>query len=169
MSASAPAVTRAATSGWTTATPRSTATTAFLPRSSWRWLPRPASHPSTRGRLWVSCGSYPLQTSYHRAVSRTDLLMQPIVTVCGVWCTNGPRGIRPKFDFRPNMPVKPAGIRIDPPPSPPEAIGTRPPATAAAVPPDDPPGVRSGFQGLRVAPCNRVLVTLIPPNSLAVV
>ena len=29
-------------------------------------------------------------------------------------------------------------------------------ATAAALPPDDPPGVRSRFQGLRVAPCNRV-------------
>ena len=54
------------------------------------------------------------------------------------------------------MPVKPAGMRIDPPPSPPDAMGSRPPATAAAVPPEDPPGVRSRFQGLRVAPCSRV-------------
>ncbi len=78
-------------------------------------------------------------------------------------------GMRPKFDFKPNMPVKPAGMRIDPPPSPPEAMGRSPPATAAAVPPDDPPGVRSRFQGLRVVPCRRVEVTLMPPNSLAVV
>ena len=58
---------------------------------------------------------------------------------------------------------------MDPPPSLPVAMGRRPPATAAAVPPDDPPGVRSGFHGLRVVPCNSVEVQLIPPNSLAVV
>ena len=37
----------------------------------------PASHPSTRGRLRVSRGSKPLQTSNHRAVSRTERVMQP--------------------------------------------------------------------------------------------
>ena len=40
----------------------------------------------------------------------------------------------------PNSPLKPAGMRIEPPPSPPDAIGTSPPATAAAEPPDEPPG-----------------------------
>jgi len=65
--------------------------------------------------------------------------------------------------------VKPAGIRIDPPPSLPVAIGNRPPATAAAVPPDEPPGVLAGSQGLRVVPCSSVEVQLMPPNSLAVV
>src|SRR5205807_7151322 len=39
-----------------------------------------------------------------------------------------------------------------PPPSEPVAQGTMPAATAAADPPEDPPGVRSGFQGLRVIP-----------------
>ena len=58
---------------------------------------------------------------------------------------------------------------MDPPPSLPVAMGRRPPATAAAVPPDDPPGVRSGFHGLRVVPCSSVDVQLMPPNSLAVV
>ena len=67
------------------------------------------------------------------------------------------------------MPVCAAGMRMEPPPSPPDATGNSPPATAAAVPPDDPPGVRSWFQGLRVVPCSRVCVTLMPPNSLAVV
>ena len=65
--------------------------------------------------------------------------------------------------------MKPAGIRIEPPPSLPVAMGTRPPATAAAEPPDDPPGVRDGSQGFRVVPCSAVEVQLIPPNSLAVV
>jgi hypothetical protein len=58
---------------------------------------------------------------------------------------------------------------MDPPPSLPVAIGNRPPTTAAAVPPDEPPGVRSGFQGLRVVPCSTVDVQLMPPNSGAVV
>src|SRR6516162_1978640 len=58
---------------------------------------------------------------------------------------------------------------MEPPPSLPVAMGRRPPATAAAVPPDDPPGVRSGFQGFRVVPCSTVDVQLMPPNSGAVV
>ena len=73
------------------------------------------------------------------------------------------------MDFNPNSPVKPAGMRIDPPPSPPVAIGTRPPATAAADPPEEPPGVRPGSHGLRVTPCSLVDVQLTPPNSEAVV
>ena len=46
---------------------------------------------------------------------------------------------------------------------------TRPPATAAALPPDEPPGVRPCCHGLCVVPCRTVRVTLTPPNSLAVV
>ena len=65
--------------------------------------------------------------------------------------------------------MNPAGMRIEPPPSPPVAMGSRPPATAAADPPDDPPGVRSGSHGLRVTPCSLVEVQLTPPNSDAVV
>ena len=60
-------------------------------------------------------------------------------------------------------------MRIDPPPSLPVAMGSSPPATAAAVPPDDPPGVRAWPQGLRVVPCSSVDVQLMPPNSLAAV
>ena len=43
-------------------------------------------------------------------------------------------------------------MRIEPAPSPAEAIGTRPAATAEPEPPLEPPGVRCGFQGLRVTP-----------------
>ena len=68
----------------------------------------------------------------------------------------GPFGIRPNVAFSPNNPVKPAGIRIDPPPSPPVQIGSRPPAMDAADPPDEPPGVRSRSYGFDVAPCSRV-------------
>ncbi len=60
-------------------------------------------------------------------------------------------------------------MRIDPPPSLPVQIGIMPPATAAADPPDEPPGVRSGFHGLRVTPCRYERVQFVDPNSGAVV
>src|SRR4051794_36538884 len=81
----------------------------------------------------------------------------------------GPFGMRPYVALRPGSPQNAAGMRIEPPPSPPVAIGTRPPATAAALPPDDPPGFFVSSHGFRLAPLSRVYVTLMPPNSLAVV
>src|SRR3982075_4055409 len=60
-------------------------------------------------------------------------------------------------------------MRIDPPPSLPVQNGTMPAATAAAEPPLDPPGVRSGFHGLRGVPQARVLVKAGVPNSGAAV
>src|SRR5438309_2047537 len=52
----------------------------------------------------------------------------------------------------PTVPVNEAGWRIDPPVSLPKAHGARRAATAAALPPDDPPGVRARSHGLRAAP-----------------
>ena len=43
-------------------------------------------------------------------------------------------------------------MRSEPPPSLPCAIGTMPDATAAAAPPDEPPGVRDVSHGLRAGP-----------------
>ena len=40
-----------------------------------------------------------------------------------------------------------------------------PDATAAAAPPDDPPGVIRGFHGLRVMPVSRLSVVPLMPNS----
>ena len=45
-----------------------------------------------------------------------------------------------------------AGWRIEPPVSVPVAAGTRRAATAAAEPPEDPPGTRVGSHGLRTGP-----------------
>ena len=50
------------------------------------------------------------------------------------------------------MPEHEPGMRIEPPPSVPSAIVVMPAATAAAEPPDEPPGEYSRFQGLRVMP-----------------
>ena len=48
-------------------------------------------------------------------------------------------------------------------------MGPKPAATAAAVPPDDPPGVWFRFQGLRVMPVAGELVSPLQPNSGVVV
>src|SRR5687768_1220888 len=61
-------------------------------------------------------------------------------------------GTTPVPGFIPNRPQHAAGIRMEPRPSLPWAMGTIAAATAAALPPDDPPVVRSGFQGLRAVP-----------------
>src|ERR1700733_8176173 len=50
------------------------------------------------------------------------------------------------------MPHRAAGWRIDPPVSVPMAHGARPAATAAALPPDEPPGTRRRSQGLSAGP-----------------
>lgn len=54
--------------------------------------------------------------------------------------------------FRPHVPVKWHGIRMDPPISLPRASGAHRDATRLASPPLLPPGVRSGFQGLSERP-----------------
>jgi hypothetical protein len=54
--------------------------------------------------------------------------------------------------FRPNTPHRLAGMRIEPLVSEPRVRGTRPPLTAAAEPPDEPPAMRVRSCGLRVGP-----------------
>ena len=63
------------------APPQSSTTTARSDRSSSPWLPSPDSQPPVGGRLSGSRVSKPLQTSNHRAVSRTLRLRQPVTTV----------------------------------------------------------------------------------------
>ena len=50
------------------------------------------------------------------------------------------------------MPQNAAGCRTEPPVSDPSAMRVMPAATAAAEPPDDPPGTRSGASGFFVGP-----------------
>ena len=52
----------------------------------------------------------------------------------------------------PTTPQNDAGWRMDPPVSEPSATTAVPCATAAAEPPLDPPGTRSGATGLRTGP-----------------
>ena len=68
---------------------------------------------------------------------------------------SGYAGTRPKLGFKPKLPQNAAGMRTLPAPSVPTDSGPMPAATAAAVPPDEPPGVLLGSQGLRVMPVQR--------------
>src|SRR6185295_13969269 len=82
---------------------------------------------------------------------------------------SGQAGTRPNEGLMPKSPVKLHGMRIEPPPSVPTASGPMPDASAAAAPPDEPPGVFAGFHGLRVMPVSALSVTPFQPNSGVVV
>src|SRR5580700_9996543 len=62
------------------------------------------------------------------------------------------RDTRPYVGLMPTVPVSAAGWRMDPPVSLPSEHDTMRAATAAALPADDPPGVRVRSHGLRVGP-----------------
>src|SRR5574343_557935 len=62
----------------------------------------------------------------------------------------------PYEGLRPVRPHSAAGWRIEPPVSVPVAAGARRAATAAAEPPDEPPGTRAVSHGLRTGPKNEV-------------
>src|SRR6516165_11910862 len=78
-------------------------------------------------------------------------------------------GIRPGVGFKPQMPLKCAGTRIDPPPSLPIPPAEQQAAMAAASPPLEPPGVRSKFHGLLVLPYRALCVSHAIRNSGVVV
>ena len=60
--------------------------------------------------------------------------------------------MRPYVGFRPTTPVSAAGWRTEPPVSVPSAHTAMPLATAAALPPLDPPGTMSRSHGLCTGP-----------------
>src|SRR5207245_794394 len=66
---------------------------------------------------------------------------------------------RPRIGLSPNSPHSADGTRIEAPPSEPSPTGAKPAATAAAVPPLEPPVARLVSHGLRVAPwvCDSVM------------
>ena len=74
-------------------------------------------------------------------------------------------GTRPGVGFKPQIPVKCAGTRIDPPPSLPIPPADILAAIAADSPPLDPPAVRSRSHGLSVWPWSLLLVSQAIRNS----
>ena len=76
----------------------------------------------------------------------------PCVRRLGAGGTCPPRGTSPKLGLCPKMPQKCDGMRIEPAMSLPSSSDVNPAATAAAGPPDDPPGVLERSHGLLVVP-----------------
>ena len=92
-------------------------------------------------------------TSSSSAVSATVRVRKPAhAQPVPVLVDAGMSEMRPRWGFSPNSPQLAAGMRIEPAPSEAVAAAHRPAATAAALPPLEPPGVRSVSQGLRVMP-----------------
>src|SRR5262249_49213095 len=85
------------------------------------------------------------------------------------------RGTMPHVGLWPNTPQKCAGLRIDEPMSLPASGAVSPAASAAAEPPDDPPGARATSHGLvgvaevelKLCQSARYRGTLVLPNSTA--
>lgn len=91
-------------------------------------------------------------TSRNNAASSTVWVSGPFTESPHQPSSCGAIGTRPRCGLIPNKPHQVAGIRIEPAPSDPSAHGARPAATAAALPPLLPPGVRARSHGLWVAP-----------------
>src|SRR5579859_1767866 len=107
-----------------------------------------------------------LITSSTPAASRTLRVTAPSMTppaqaspVSGPWLT------RPRVGFSPTRPHSLAGMRMEPPPSLACATGTRPAATAAAEPPDEPPVECPVSHGLRAGGKLRASVVTVVPSS----
>src|SRR5262249_47323709 len=78
---------------------------------------------------------------------------------------SGPSDTRARLGFSPTSPQLAAGMRIEPPPSLAWPAGTKPAATAAADPPDEPPVEWSVSHGLRAGPQARDSVVIVVPIS----
>ena len=86
-----------------------------------------------------SPGAGPRQASTKAAVSRTVRDWQPWIETSPLRSDrSGDSENTPRETFSPILPLTPAGIRIEPPPSVACAIGTVPAATIAALPADEP-------------------------------
>ena len=100
-----------------------------------------------------SVGSGPITASRARTTSGILRAIGPRVLR---WCQPGacgpPEGMRPREGLNPESPHSDDGMRMEPPPSEPVASGTMPAAMAAALPPDEPPGLQARSHGFLVAP-----------------
>jgi hypothetical protein len=99
------------------------------------------------------------------ALSRTLRVSTPSVANPPSDSGAGAGETRPRLGLSETSPQALAGIRSDPRPSLPCPTATAPAATAAAEPPLDPPALRDGSHGFRVAPCASGSVVPSCPSS----
>ena len=77
----------------------------------------------------------------------------------------GKAGTRARVGLCPKQPVKPAGMRIEPPPSVPSCSAPMPSTEAATAPAEEPPVVMRVSQGLRVRPVSGLSLVAFQPYS----
>jgi hypothetical protein len=127
----------------------------------------PASDVAGVGGDHHEAGSWRARTSSAAAVSATVWVRTPLVARPSR--STIPLVTRPRVGLSPTRPLHDAGIRIEPPPSLPWAMGAMPAATAAPAPLEEPPEVCPGSHGLRVVPSAGLSVNGTVPNSGVVV
>src|SRR5882672_10130361 len=99
------------------------------------------------------------------AASSTDRANGPIWSRLDAKAISPYRLTRPYVGFIPTTPHSAAGWRMEPPVSVPSEMMASPAATAAALPPELPPGTRSRSQGLWVGKYPEFSVELPIANS----
>src|SRR5690606_37318434 len=105
-----------------------------------------AAHSGTGlSRLVESFGSKPAIASSMIAQSSTERAIGPAWSSELAKATTPQREQRPYVGLMPEMPVNAAGWRIEPPVSVPVAAGHSRAATAAELPPDEPPGASAAL------------------------
>src|SRR5205814_8487397 len=97
----------------------------------------------------AQCELPPVITGKRRRASATVRVLGP--RDCSTITSTSSDGIRSGVGRRPTTPQHEAGIRIDPPVSPPSATEAIPAATGAPLPPPEPPGVTPSRHGVWVA------------------
>ena len=153
-----------------------TGSTAHNPRSIERASRMPSTDDGIGDRRSRGHGTERRSASSGPWVTCRNSRASSIVLASGPWCEIRSKrpgrpsmGIRPSPGLRPTTPHQAAGMRTEPPMSVPSARGTQPAATAAALPPDEPPGVRSRFHGFFVTPQSGLSVSRVWANSGVVV
>ena len=94
----------------------------------------------------------PASTDHASATSSTVRAIGPTVSKVGQSGNTPSSGMRPQLGFRPTSPQQAAGRRIEQPVSVARPRSQRPAASAAALPPDEPPVVRPGCAGFCTVP-----------------
>ena len=120
----------------------------------------PSSPPHRRRRRAARSGSAGSSggSGVPRSTSNASAQSSSVRAIGPTWSNDGASGQRPsagtlpKAGLKPATPQAAAGSRIEAPVSVPRPSAQRPAASALALPPDDPPGMRSGRALLTTAP-----------------
>src|SRR5919197_1145473 len=122
---------------------------------------RPTVRPASRGAGTAS----PASTAHAAATAATVRAIGPTVSKLGQSGKTPSVETRPQLGFRPTTPQHAAGSRTEPPVSVPRPRSQSPAASAAALPPDEPPAIRPGRAGFWTVPYHGFWLVVPQANS----